>query len=227
MFPRTEVRCVVFDLDGTLIDSRLDIARAANHALSALDLPTLPVERVASFVGDGAAALLARAAGVNEDDALVQKLLGPFLDFYSAHPAANTTIMHGALDALEALAPHYSLAICTNKPRRTTNAVLAALDLSQPFAVVVAGGDLPEKKPDPAPLLHIAERLKLAPSELAMVGDGPQDVEAGRAAGAFTVGVRGGIIPFERLLAASPDAMLDGLAELPALLERRRNTAQG
>jgi phosphoglycolate phosphatase len=218
----TAVRCVVFDLDGTLIDSRLDIAGATNHALSELDLPTLPVERVASFVGDGAAALLARAAGVKEDDPLVHELLAPFLDFYAAHPAVHTTLMPGALDALAALGPRYSLALCTNKPRRTTDAVLSALGLARHFAVVLAGGDLPLKKPDPAPLLHIAERLGLAPNELAMVGDGPQDIEAGRAAGAFTVGVRGGIIPFERLLAASPDVMLDGLAELPPLLDRGR-----
>lgn len=221
MSPRTAVRCVVFDLDGTLIDSRLDIARAANHALSELGLPALPVERIASFVGDGAAALLARAAGVREDDALVRQLLTPFLDFYSAHPTAHTTFMPGARDTLAALRPRYSLAICTNKPRRTTDAVLATLDLVKLFAVVVAHGDLPQKKPDPAPLLHIAERLGLAPNELAMVGDGPQDIEAGRAAGAFTVGIKGGIIPFERLLAASPDVMLDSLGELPALLDRR------
>ncbi len=219
MRPQARVRCVVFDLDGTLIDSRLDIARATNHALSVLELPTLPVERVATFVGDGAAPLLARAAGVSEQDPLVKALLGPFLDFYAAHPAAHTTFMPGALEALAALAPRYSLALCTNKPRRTTDAVLAALDLTRHFAVVVANGDLPQKKPDPAPLLHIAERLQLASNELAMVGDGGQDVEAGRAAGAFTVGVRGGIIPFERLLAASPDVMLDSLSDLPALFD--------
>jgi len=220
MLPRAPVRCVVFDLDGTLIDSRLDIARATNHALTQLGRPALPVERVASFVGDGAAALLARAAGVPEDDELVRELLPVFLDFYTAHPVAHTTLMPGALDALDQLAPEFSLCLCTNKPRRTTDAVLAGLGLTHHFAVVLAGGDLAKKKPDPAPLLHIAERLGLAPSALAMVGDGPQDIEAGRAAGAFTVGVRGGIIPFERLVAASPDVMLETLAELPALLRR-------
>ena len=218
MLPRAPIRCVVFDLDGTLIDSRLDIAAATNHVLAERGLPTLPVERVASFVGDGAPALLARAANVPDDDPLVAELLGPFLDFYTAHPTPHTTFMPGALEALEALGGRRSLALCTNKPRRTTDAVLASLSLSRHFAVVLAGGDLPRKKPDPAPLFHIAERLGLAPHELAMVGDGSQDVEAGRAAGALTIGVRGGIIPFERLLAAAPDVMLDSLVELPALL---------
>lgn len=222
MSPRAPVRCVVFDLDGTLIDSRKDIARATNHALAELGRPTLPVERVASFVGDGAPALLSRALGVPEEDPLVSELLGVFLDFYTAHPVVHTTLMPGALDALRELSGDFALALCTNKPRRTTDAVLAGLSLSQYFAIVLAGDDLPAKKPDPAPLFHIAQHLGLAPNTLAMVGDGPQDVEAGRAAFAFTVGVRGGIIPFERLVAASPDVLLETLAELPALLRRDR-----
>jgi phosphoglycolate phosphatase len=210
---------VVFDLDGTLIDSRLDIAQATNHALDTLGFPRLAVDRIAGFVGDGAEALLARAAGVSDAEPVIRDLLAVFLDYYTAHPATHTRLMPGALAALAELAPAFGLAICTNKPRRTTDAVLAALDLESYFSVVTAGGDLPRKKPDPAPLLHIATSLGLGPTELAMVGDGPQDVEAGRAAGAFTVGVRGGIIAFERLQAAAPDAMLASLSELPALLK--------
>jgi phosphoglycolate phosphatase len=109
------------------------------------------------------------------------------------------------------------LALCTNKPRITTEPVLAALGLDS-FRVVVAGGDLPEKKPHPAPLLHIAQALALAPRELVMVGDGAQDILAGRAAGARTVGVRGGIQAEARLLAAEPDVVIESLAELSALV---------
>lgn len=219
LVPRAAVRGVVFDLDGTLIDSRLDIAQATNHALEKLGFPTLAVDRIAGFVGDGAEALLARAAGVGGADPVVRELMGVFLDFYTEHPATHTRLMPGAVAALTELAPEYRLAICTNKPRRTTDAVLAALDLARYFEVVTAGGDLPKKKPDPAPLFFIADSLALSATELAMVGDGPQDIEAGRAAGALTVGVRGGIIAFERLEAANPDVVLGSLTELPALLK--------
>jgi phosphoglycolate phosphatase len=133
----------------------------------------------------------------------------------------HTRLCPGAESALSALSA-LSLALCTNKPRVTTEAVLAALGLSELFQVVVAGGDLPRSKPDPLPILHIAERLGLSPSELVMVGDGAQDILSGRAAGAFTVGVRGGIQPIERLLAAEPDLLLDSLEELPEALRRAR-----
>jgi phosphoglycolate phosphatase len=126
--------------------------------------------------------------------------------------------MPGAAEALAALA-RLPLAICTNKPRRTTLAVLEGLGLGSHFAAVNAGGDLPEKKPHPRPLLHLARELGLPPSELMMVGDGAQDVLAGHAAGALTVGVRGGIQPLERLLAAEPHHLLSTLHELPALVD--------
>jgi phosphoglycolate phosphatase len=110
--------------------------------------------------------------------------------------------------------------VCTNKPRKTTEIVLRALELENRFATVVAGGDLPRHKPDPAPLFEIAHRLDVKPEELVMVGDGPQDVECGRAAGARTVGVLGGIADRSRLLAAAPDCVVQSLTELPSVLRR-------
>jgi phosphoglycolate phosphatase len=207
------MRCkaVVFDLDGTLIDSRTDIALAANHALAENGFPTLSVERVSSYVGDGAELLLARAAAIEPGDPRLPALYAAFIAFYRAHPADHTRLCPGAAEALGGLM--LPLALCTNKPRITTEPVLAALGLSG-FRIVVAGGDLPEKKPHPAPLFHIAQALALEPRELVMVGDGAQDVLAGRAAGARTVGVRGGIQAEARLIAAEPDVVIESLAEL-------------
>src|SRR5450432_4015095 len=130
---------VVFDLDGTLIDSRLDIAYAANHALTASGRSPLSVDEISSYVGDGARLLLARAA----------------------------RLQPGAYEALAALAAfaELPLAICTNKPRSTTNAVLANLRFPAEFKVVVAGGDLAKNKPDPLPLVHIARHLGLSTAE--------------------------------------------------------------
>lgn len=211
------LRAVVFDLDGTLIDSRDDIAAATLHALVAHGFAPLPHEQLLTYVGDGARPLLSRSAGVELGDPRLDALYDSFIAYYQAHPVVHTRLCPGATEALSALAK-LSLALCTNKPRVTTEAVLAALGLSHIFRVVVAGGDLSRNKPDPLPLLHIAQQLGLSVEELAMVGDGAQDILSGRSAGALTVGVRGGIQPVERLLAAEPDFLLDSLAELPGLL---------
>ncbi|HMI90794.1 MAG TPA: HAD-IA family hydrolase [Polyangiales bacterium] len=214
-----KVRALVFDLDGTLIDSVLDIAEAANHALQGAGYPQRSVDEIRSFVGDGARSLVARAAELPLEDARLDALLETFLAYYTAHPTRFTELLPGAREAL-ARFPELRIALCTNKPRVTTQAVLAGLGLEQSFSAIVAGGDLPQKKPDPAPLLHIAELLGLSPGELVMVGDGPQDVESARAAGARSIGVENGIADLARLRSAEPDAMIATLHDLPALIAR-------
>jgi phosphoglycolate phosphatase len=210
---------VVFDLDGTLVDSRRDIAEAANHALGKNGFAQLPHDELESYVGDGAPALLSRAARLDATDEKVRVLVADFLDYYAEHPIDHTALMPGALRALDEL-ESYALGVCTNKPRRTSLAVLEGLELDARFSGVVAGDDLPERKPHPAPVLEAARRIGVPVSEVIMVGDGPQDVLSGRAAGAYTVGVRGGIQAFERLAAAEPHAVIDTLAELPELVSR-------
>jgi phosphoglycolate phosphatase len=210
---------VVFDLDGTLIDSRDDIARAANSALTQLGFAALPLETIAIYVGDGASKLLERAANITPEDERLPALYAAFIADYAAHPVVTTRVFPGVFEALTALSA-YPLALCTNKPRITTELVLRELGLEPYFRAVAAGDDLPRRKPDPLPLQHLAERLGVAPSELAMVGDGSQDIEAGRRAGARTIGLRHGIQPIERMLAAGPDHVIASLLELPALLGR-------
>ncbi len=207
------VGAVVFDLDGTLIDSRDDIVAAVNHTLGTLDRDPLPAATIYRYVGDGAQLLCARATGLPEYAADLEPVLDTFLDYYAAHPIDHTVWMPGALEALEALGD-LPLAICTNKPRRTTDLVLDALGVRSRFAAVSAGGDLPTKKPDPAPLLALADALGLSPAQLVMVGDGPQDVLAGKRAGARTVAVAGGFQPREKLVACEPLVLLDSMAEL-------------
>lgn len=209
---------LVFDLDGTLIDSRLDIAAALNHALEATGRGPLPVETIAAYVGDGSRILCARATGLPEDDPALEEVLAPFLVYYREHAAEHSRLFPHADEVLEALGS-YPLALCTNKPRPVTDAVLSALGMSQVFASIMAGGDTAERKPDPAPLFAIAKELGVSPKGLVMIGDGPQDIEAGHRAGARTVGVRGGFPPIESLIAAKPDALIDSLADLPSLIE--------
>jgi phosphoglycolate phosphatase len=214
-----KVSGVVFDLDGTLVDSRRDIAEAANHALDKNGFDKLPHDELESYVGDGAPLLMSRAARLDAKDEKVRVLVADFLDYYAEHPIDHTGLMPGALQALQELQA-YALGVCTNKPRRTSLAVIQGLRLEARFSGVVAGDDLPQRKPDPAPVVETARRMGVPVSEVIMVGDGPQDVLSGRAAGAYTVGVRGGIQAFERLAAAEPHALIDTLAELPALVSR-------
>jgi 2-phosphoglycolate phosphatase len=213
------VRAIAFDLDGTLVDSREDIVRATNHALVAHGRPARAADEIAGFVGDGARALLSRASGLGPGDPVLEQLLTTFLGYYTEHALDFTRLMPGAREALDALG-FLPLALCTNKPRITTEAVLAGLHIAERFQVVVGGGDLPRNKPDPLPLIFIAEKLGIEPAELVMVGDGPQDIECGRAAGARTVGVLGGIADRKQLLRARPDAVIGSLSELADLVGR-------
>jgi len=210
---------VVFDLDGTLIDSSLDIAGSANHALGAHGLPTLSVAEISRYVGDGARWLLARAARLEPDAPALDALLATFIAHYTDHPTDHTQLLPGARETLARLA-HLPLALCTNKPRAITDRVLEDLALTGAFQVVIGGGDLPKNKPDPLPLQHIAGRLGLATTELVMVGDGAQDIGCAKAAGAHAIGVEGGMQGRELLVASGPDVLLSSLFELPAALEQ-------
>jgi phosphoglycolate phosphatase len=207
----------VFDLDGTLVDSRADIAVAANHVLARYGFAELTIDRISSFVGDGARWLMSRASGLTHDDSRLDALVDGFIAYYTAHPADSTHPLPHVVEALSALAA-LPLAVCTNKPRPTAEAVLDRLGLSARFDTLVAGGDLTTLKPDPLPLLTIARRLGKSPPQLVMVGDGPQDVLCGRRAGAFTVGVKGPMLPVAQLEDAHPDAMVETLLKLPEVL---------
>lgn len=208
---------VIFDLDGTLIDSRGDIVRACRAMLVDLGRPVLAAETIASFVGDGARVLVEKALGGGVDERDLERAVELFLAHYEADPVRETVLLPGVAEALDALASH-PLAVCTNKPRRTAVPVLRGLGLEGRFRVVVAGGDTPEKKPDPAPILRACALLGVVPKDAWMIGDGPQDVLGARAAGVRSVGVKGGILELGRLVAAAPDYLLESMAELPSLL---------
>jgi 2-phosphoglycolate phosphatase len=215
-------RAIVFDLDGTLIESRGDIAAACNHALEASGRAALPVEIVRTYVGDGARMLVARAFGLSPDadpDAdEVSRALAHFHAYYQAHPVKYTHLLPGASEVLAALdAAGIAVALATNKPRKTTLLVLDALGLTSRFGAIAAGGDGP-LKPHPFAVELVLRQLGIDPRDAWMVGDGPQDVGAGKAAGTTTIGVLEGFVEPARLRDAKPDLVLATLHELLPLL---------
>jgi phosphoglycolate phosphatase len=212
----TRARAVLFDLDGTLIDSKGDIAAACNHALASLGRARLPEDAIAGFVGDGARMLLARALALPPEDTLVDQAIPLFNAFYEAHPADHTTLLPGAREALEALVGR-PIGLVTNKPRGPTLAALSALGVLSRFAVVRTGSDGP-LKPDPRALTSALEVVGVAPADAWMVGDGDQDIRAGRAAGCFTVAVSGGFQPSARIAASAPDAVIESLHALVPMI---------
>jgi phosphoglycolate phosphatase len=216
---------VVFDLDGTLIDSRRDIVTAVEVALSTHGVAPPPPDVIAGFVGDGARLLVARALSLPASTPRVDAVLATFLEYYEAHPADFTTPMPGAVAALAAL-ERVPIAVCTNKQRRIAELVLSRLGLAQRIAAVVGGGDTARGKPDPEPLLATADRLGMRARQLVMVGDGVQDVACGRAAGAYTVAVLGGFGGEDALRSARPNLVIPDLSGLaPALAPLLRRPA--
>jgi phosphoglycolate phosphatase len=215
---------VVFDLDGTLIDSRGDIVAAVNHALVRTGRVALPAQVIVRFVGDGARALCARAANLDEWAEGVDELCELFVGYYREHPLDFTRWMPGAQEALDTFAQMgLSLGLCTNKARSVTDAILSALGVRTRFRAISAGGDVSETKPAPGPLLHVAQQLDLSPNVIVMVGDGTQDIEAARRAKMRVIAVEHGFVSRERLIGARPDVLIETLAELPEIIRRWRD----
>ena len=187
---------VVFDLDGTLVDSAPDIAEAVNKTLADRGLRRLPIARVESLIGCGSRDLVARAlesshARPSPED--LDAALADYLAHYRASPAALARLYPGVCDALEALrARGLSLGVCTNKHEDLAKTVLEALGLSDYFRSIVGGDRLPWRKPDPRHLRAVAEELGAPPERVVYVGDSEIDRQCARAAGvrAFIVNDR-------------------------------------
>lgn len=215
-----KVRLLVFDLDGTLVDSSRDLAASVNAAFArvAPGSPLLLPELVRSFVGDGARVLIERSllqAGLPH---AVEEVLPLFLECYRERLLETTRLYPGVLEALETLEDRL-LAVLTNKPGDMSRAILAGLGVVDRFARIYGGGDVPGKKPDPAGLLRILAEAAVPPAEAAIVGDSAVDVRTGRAAGARTVGVTYGFDPAS-LASEPPDLLVDDLRELADRLDR-------
>ena len=201
---------LIFDLDGTLIDSRRDLATAVNLMRAHFALPPLPLETITSFVGDGVRALVKRAlAGTdtNVDEAV--RIQGPL---YRAHLVEETTLYPGVADGLRALrGAGHVLAVATNKPTGPTETILWHFGLTALFAVRLGGGSTRHLKPDPEAIYSIMQRTRMAPADTWVIGDNHTDLEAARRAAVRSIFLTYG---FGRRAAEEPTVTLDTFADL-------------
>ncbi|MGM0983561.1 MAG: phosphoglycolate phosphatase [Pseudomonadota bacterium] len=222
-----DIRLVTFDLDGTLVDSVPDLALAVDAALADLGLRAAGEAKVRNWVGNGSFVLMERAlhsaiqpngeAFPHEapDGAFLERAHAAFLDHYGRDPGAHTRLYPGVREALDALRDRgLPLALVTNKPYAFIAPLLEGLGLAEYFALCLGGDSLPEKKPDPAPLRHVAAHFDVSPAACLMVGDSRHDIEAGRAAGFRTLAVPYGYNHGESVRDSGPDGVVESLAEL-------------
>jgi phosphoglycolate phosphatase len=221
-FDPHSIKLVIFDLDGTLIDSRLDLVHSVNAALRHIGRPELPEDVIASYVGDGAPILIQRAlGGETVEEELIRKGLEFFLSYYRAHKLDHTTVYPGIPEALAAIGSSANgtprqMAVLSNKPVHPSRAIVEALGLGQFFTQIYGGNSFATKKPDPEGARKLLEEYGVPPQQAAMIGDSQVDVSTGRNAGIVTVGVTYGFAP-HTLLDDPPDVMVDHPSELSAL----------
>lgn len=220
-FDPHRIRLLIFDLDGTLIDSRLDLIHSVNAMLKHLGRPELPGDVIASYVGDGAPMLVRRALGDPRDEALVKNGLEHFLAYYRVHKLDHTHLCDGIREMLAAV--HNSnptprkMAVLSNKPVNPSRAIVEAFGLADFFLHIYGGNSFSTKKPDPHGAQTILRETKTRPDETLMIGDSSVDVITGRNAGLWTCGVTYGFAP-HTLCEAPPDVTVDTPQELADLL---------
>jgi phosphoglycolate phosphatase len=234
--PASAIKLIVFDLDGTLIDSRKDLATAVNAMLAEVNQPALPENVIAEYVGDGAGMLVRRALGDPEDEAVVEDGLSRFLASYRKHMLDHTYVYDGvfaALDALRAIHPSAQgprvgepggpdgakrkFAVLTNKPVNPSRRICEALKLSGYFFQIYGGNSFATKKPDAEGLRALMREAGAVPEETLMIGDSVVDVLTARNAGAYVIGCRFGLSS-HTLETVTCDCMVDAAWEWPMAL---------
>ena len=216
---------ILFDLDGTLVDSAPDLALAVNHMLGTLERDTFCPETIRSWVGNGAQTLVKRGLSgssvIDEtiEPELFSEALDIFLGFYARNLCVSTVAYPNVPATLEHLkSADFTLALVTNKPYGFIHPLLEGLGLSELFELCIGGDSLSKRKPDPLPLLHVCETLGVSASRCVMVGDSKNDILAAQAAGMQSIGVSYGYNYGENIAHYNPDSVVDDFGEIAALL---------
>jgi phosphoglycolate phosphatase len=219
--PTRKIKLVVFDLDGTLIDSERDLAAAVNAMLVKYGRKELPIDVIGTYIGDGAPMLIRRALGDPADREFLQDALNYFLLYYREHKLDSTCLYGGIREALQQIGSHNGvgrqMAVLTNKPVRVSRDILAGLGVNSSFFQVYGGNSFDTKKPDPLGANTLIKEAGVSPEETVMVGDSQVDVLTARNAGLWSVGVTYGFAP-RTLEQVIPDVLVDTPAELASAL---------
>ncbi len=218
----TNYRCLLFDLDGTLVDSRADLVTAVNLMLRQLGHEPLHETRVVSFVGEGMTKLIERSLceSLGREPSAAETLRGVemFREHYAAHLLDETQVYPEVIETLQCFR-HLPKAVVTNKPFDFTNRILEGLELSRYFVTVIGGDSLPERKPSPQPLLESAKRCNARPHECLMIGDSRVDILAGHAAEIKTCGYIAGFRGRIELEEAGADYLIEHFGELARIVD--------
>jgi len=222
------IDAILFDLDGTLIDSAPGVAWSLNQALVAEGRSTLSVDRVKDLVGKGAVHLVADAlkdTGGMDSDAQRDKVKDAFLQIYSENPVQDTIVFPGVMDVLQDLkAADMPIALCTNKPRKTTMPVLDVFGMTEYFPTIVCGDDVPHSKPDGRHLHDTLAAMDMADAKAIMVGDSENDILAAHDAGMASICVSFGYchMPYDEL---KPTILIDHFSQFQSALDQLRDLA--
>jgi phosphoglycolate phosphatase len=210
-----KIKAILFDLDGTLIDSVTDLANSVNYTLAKLSLPLHTTDEVKSYVGDGVQKLIKRSLGQDHLE-IFEEAFKIFMNRYGTHCTDNTVLYPGVAKTLPLLTEKYTLAVLTNKSLKFSLKILEALGVESYFKEVLGGDSLSTKKPDPEGIFFLADKWGLDPAgEIVMVGDHATDIEVGKRAGCKTVFIAGTIGEARDLV---PDMTIKSITELPDLL---------
>ncbi|MGH8709878.1 MAG: phosphoglycolate phosphatase [Burkholderiales bacterium] len=224
------VKAVLFDLDGTLLDTAADLVTAANAMLVELALPDLDAQRIKDFIGGGITNLVKRTLAASLESEPDSQLLERALQIYEKHYAKvmlnQTRPFQGVLEGLQAMrARGLRLACVTNKAERFARPLLRATGLLDFFELLVCGDNLPKKKPDPLPLRHACEHFGVEPREMLLIGDSPLDTQAARAAGCHIFCVSYGYSQGRDVRELDCDAIVATLLEAASLLRAKPRKA--
>ena len=215
---------ILFDLDGTLVDSAPDLARSVDHTLRTLNLPSFDEATIRTWVGNGAARLIKRVLTGSMDGepeaVLFNRAQHAFMQHYRGHVCVHSRLYPCVADTLIALSSAgHVLGCVTNKPAEFTRPLLQALSIDHQFSIVLSGDDLPRKKPDPLPITHAAESLGTSLDAVIMVGDSRNDINAAKAAGVISVAVPYGYNHGEDIALSAPDYLIADLSALIDILQ--------
>lgn len=227
--PAPDLKLLIFDLDGTLVDSRLDLANSVNAMLRHYKKPELPNELIGSYIGNGAPMLVRRALGDPDDETFVQEALLYFMSYYREHKLDTTYVYDGIFHSLDAIVASRNgnsavkMAVLSNKPVVPSRGIVESLGLGKYFFQVYGGNSFHTKKPDPAGVAALLEEADARAEETAIIGDSDVDMITARNAGIYSVGVTYGLAP-HTLDDAPPDVLVDHPRELGDVLGEREQS---